>query len=71
MDVISTKCAEVFPVERLRKILEIQDYGYDAIPLPEDVWCPGVQKVKLNAYEGAFRAARAWKDNFPLVSRVG
>jgi hypothetical protein len=60
-----------FPVECLRKILEIQDSGYDAIPLSEDVWCPDVQKVKLMAYEGALRRARAWKDDFPPVSRVG
>jgi hypothetical protein len=59
VDVISTKCAEDFPVERLRKILEIQDSGYDAIPLSEDVWCPGVQKV-LNLFKSNNWSPRPW-----------
>jgi hypothetical protein len=71
MEVISTKGAEPFTSERLRQILEIQDSGYDAIQLSEDTWCPGVQRVKLNAYENAFHMARTWKDDFPLVSRAG
>jgi hypothetical protein len=62
MEAINAHCANAFLSERLRQILEIQDSGYDAIPLPKDVWCPGVQRVKLNAYGDAFRVARAWRN---------
>jgi hypothetical protein len=71
MEVINVHCANAFPSERLRQILEIQDSGYDTIQLSKDVWCPGVRRVKLNAYEDAFRVARAWKDDYPIVSNVG
>jgi hypothetical protein len=53
MEVISTHGAEAFPSERIRRILEIQDCGYYAIHWSEEIRCPGVQRVKPNAYEDA------------------
>lgn len=58
--------------EAFRKSQEIQSGRYDAIHLSEDTSEPGIQRLKLNAYnEDAFRLVRAWKDELPLVAKVG
>ncbi|MCJ1306094.1 hypothetical protein MMC08_008912 [Hypocenomyce scalaris] len=70
--IISLKNSGFLPPDRFKAVIEIQDSGFDAVPLSPEYFETRALRIKKNTYgDGeAFRMSKSLRDDIPLVSRI-